>query len=187
MSLLLLHAACSCCMSLLNVHSKFLCYPSMLHARAACPCCMPMLHVFTVIPCCMSMLHVHQAFLCCTYVHDACPSCVSNAYAACPTVAACPYCMFRCNSPLHVHAARSCRMSTCPCFNMQHEHASCPCFTSAPHAHSMEMPQGHAELTCVRAACPFHAACHHATSYQSCPGSPVLTARLSSPVLAVLS
>ncbi len=77
LSLLLFHAAYSCCMSVLHVRG------------VSCPCCMPMLHAHTACPSCMPMLHVHAACPCWMpklRVHTACARCRSMlpVHAACP-------------------------------------------------------------------------------------------------------
>ncbi len=114
-SMLVVYAACPCCLSMLLVHAACTCRLSMLLVHAACPCCVSMLLVHAACPCCLSKLHVHASFPC---LHAACPWCISVLhFYAFPCVQAhvnvsCPRrrpmfpcCMSICMSMLLVHTA----------------------------------------------------------------------------------
>ncbi len=198
------YASCPCCMSL-HVHASYAACPcmSILCVHAVCPCGKSVLHVhascllcismFCICPCRMSILHiyVHAACPCITFmlhIHTACSYCVSmlnvhTVYTCCMSLlhglAACPRCM----SKLHVNAASPC------CLSLVHVRATCTCFMSMLYfriACTWQCYPCSISMLYVRASCLVHAACH-VISYQSFPGSPVLSALTWQPRRAVLS
>jgi hypothetical protein len=80
-----IHVACHYCMSLLLTHATCPCFMPVLHFRATHPwtCCMSTLHFHAayqcciLCPCCMSLKCKPQYACCMSYVHAACPSCVT--------------------------------------------------------------------------------------------------------------
>jgi hypothetical protein len=137
--------------SMLHVHAAGPCFMFihcllLLHVHAACLCCMSLLNIS---PCCGSIIHVHSAFFFqfCTYLHAACPSCMSMSM---PHILAAYSCFM---STLHVLAECSCFMSmrlvqaALPCcmslLHVLHIPAACSCCMSMLHVH-----------THIHAACP---------------------------------
>jgi hypothetical protein len=105
------YASCPCCMCMLRFFLLHVHAPGSIHATCpaavpAYPCCMSLRQECAACPCscllCISML---------TYVHAACPYCMSMSLP-------------------HVPLA-------CPCFkSLLYVHASCPCFMSLLHVHA---------------------------------------------------
>ncbi len=136
MSMLLVHAACSCCLSMQHVHFACQCAVYILHVYAPCSCphaVCPFRVFATAFPCfmskpshCMSMLQEHFAWKCYTNMKmnmnikinikmkkikkEKCCMYMLLAHATCHF--ACPLCM----PMLHVRASCPCSMSMYPCF-----------------------------------------------------------------------
>ncbi len=117
--MLLVHAACLCCISLLHVHAFYA-------VIAAFLCCMFMQHVHVACQHCMSTLHVHATCPCCTSLLDV-PSCISVLHVKLHVNVVSPH-----YAMLHVYAICPRRLPMPMLY--QYVLAACPCCMSVLHA-----------------------------------------------------